>query len=119
MRTITVHHTKINGIGTFQRRIMGLIHGDSVLLVTPCVKPSCPDLGFTIVPVKDLNNESFKEIKDFDDLDPRCLAELETKFQSEPLEEADSTFSQRWFQEVARVTELEKYLLKPFSRLID
>lgn len=118
MRVITVHHTKENSLGIFRRRILALIHDEEVLLVTPCINPACPDLGFALVPLENLWDESYREIKDLHDLDPGCLLELEAKLHTLPLEETDSSFSRKWFGEIARVTELDKYLQKPFSGLL-
>jgi len=114
----TLHETKKTQLGVFRRRILCVEQEGKVLRVTPCVRPECPDLGFQIVSAKDFETKQFKDRQDTVDLSNECLCDLVHRLKSENQTETDPSLSQKHFDEIARVTELEKYRL-PFSRLLE
>jgi hypothetical protein len=111
----TVHETKENQLGVFACRVLGVQHGDTILLVRPCLNPACPDLGFRKVKQDALDHPSFKDKRALVDINPVCAQELYNKLQHDTLEETDSLFSGVWFNEIAKVTELDRYQNKIFS----
>lgn len=112
MKLFTIHETKRTSFGVFRRRILCLQKGVTVLTVTPCIRPECPDLGFKILNQSELQNSRFKESREVDSLSEECLSLLCEKLESENLSETDSLFSSRWFEEVARITEVSQYRLQ-------
>ncbi len=114
----TVHETKKTQLGVFRRRILCIEQKGRALRVTPCVRPECPDLGFQIVDAKDFESEHFKDRQDDIHLSDECLSDLITRLESGDCAETDSILSQKHFDEVAKVTQLEKYRLS-FSRLLE
>lgn len=109
MKVFTIEETKHNQIGTFRCRVLCLEHENSILVVRPCLNPSCPDLGFRKTTREELLSASFREPCFSVDVDPLCVQELFTKALDESIEETDSDFSKQWFDHVATVTELRRF----------
>lgn len=113
----TIHETKRTQLGTFRRRILCVQLKNKILRVTPCVRPECPDLGFQIIIPENLQGNNFKERQDGVTLSDRCLNDLIERLKTQTEEETSSDLSKKHFDEVAIVTELEKYRL-PFRNLL-
>lgn len=113
----TIHETKRTQLGTFKRRILCIQLENNILRVTPCVRPECPDLGFQVVIPENLQGDNFKERQDNVTLSDTCLNDLIERLKTKTEEETSSDLSKKHFDEVAMVTELEKYRL-PFRNLL-